>query len=225
MQSLAAELAQPATAFVTGSAKQEVYAVRWFAPDYEIALCGHGSLAAGHTILSARESDRVALQANDGRVIEVRRRDGRASYELALPPILTEPREWPELAEAVGSRPAAIRWNPAGYAIALFDDPGQVFRLNPDRSKLAALGNIQVSATAPGSLVGQGADITSRVFSGGGHEDAATGSAHAALAPFWCDRLGTERFVAHQASAAGGWLNCRRGGGVVWLGGECADVA
>jgi predicted PhzF superfamily epimerase YddE/YHI9 len=34
--------------------------------------------------------------------------------------------------------------------------------------------------------------------------DPVTGSAHAALAPFWCDRLGRDSITAFQASARGG---------------------
>lgn len=225
MQSLAAQMGQPATAFVTMSDLDDVHEVRWFATDHEIALCGHGSLAAGHALLTASGAESARLRAKDGRILEIRRMEGEARYALAIPTIVTEPREWPELAVALGEPPVAIRWNPAGYVIALFEDPELIARLSPDPGMLSALGNIQVTATAPGSVAGRHADITSRVFYGGGREDAATGSAHAALTPFWCERLGVERIVAHQASAAGGWFECSLSDGMVRLGGQCADAA
>ena len=60
-----------------------------------------------------------------------------------------------------------------------------------------------VIVTAPGD---GGHDVVSRVFvpAWGVDEDPVTGSAHAALAPFWCERLGRDAFTAFQASARGG---------------------
>ena len=68
--------------------------------------------------------------------------------------------------------------------------------------------------------------MVSRVFvpGGGVDEDSVTGSAHAALTPFWADRLGRDTFTAHQASARGGDLTCRRDGDIAWLGGPCVTV-
>ena len=76
--------------------------------------------------------------------------------------------------------------------------------------------------TAPGDV----ADIVSRVFvpAWGVDEDPVTGSAHAALAPFWAERLGRERFTAYQASARGGHLTCRLAGDRALLGGQCVTV-
>jgi len=36
-----------------------------------------------------------------------------------------------------------------------------------------------------------------------------TGSIHATLVPYWHARLGRSTLLAHQASARGGWLDCR----------------
>jgi predicted PhzF superfamily epimerase YddE/YHI9 len=78
-------------------------------------------------------------------------------------------------------------------------------------------------ATAPGT--GEH-DVVSRVFvpAWGVDEDPVTGSAHAALTPFWCDRLGRERFTAFQASRRGGRVDCRRAGDRAILGGRCVTV-
>ncbi|WP_206520153.1 PhzF family phenazine biosynthesis protein [Altererythrobacter sp. BO-6] len=220
MQARAAQLAEPATAFVCERPVNGTHRVRWFAPDREIALCGHGALAAGYVLLRQLRAAAVRLLSADGRELAIRRLDDGARYELALPAIPTAPREWPELIDALGAVPSGIRWNAAGYALAVFDDPAQVAGLKPDQAKLAQLGNLQLSVTAPG---GSEADFTSRVFSSG-REDAATGSAHAALAPYWYARLGRERLTANQASAAGGRFECRLERDLVWLGGECRLV-
>jgi predicted PhzF superfamily epimerase YddE/YHI9 len=51
-----------------------------------------------------------------------------------------------------------------------------------------------------------------------------TGSAHAALVPFWAERLGRHQFTAVQASRRGGLLYCREAGDRVVLGGRCQTV-
>jgi predicted PhzF superfamily epimerase YddE/YHI9 len=55
-------------------------------------------------------------------------------------------------------------------------------------------------------------------------EDPVTGSAHAALAPFWADRLGRPAFSAFQASRRGGRVECRLEGDRAILGGQCVTV-
>ena len=55
-------------------------------------------------------------------------------------------------------------------------------------------------------------------------EDPVTGSAHAALAPYWAERLGRTEFTALQASARTGVLHCRLEGDRVILGGQCRTV-
>ncbi len=75
--------------------------------------------------------------------------------------------------------------------------------------------------------------IASRVFVPycGIDEDPVTGSAHAALAPYWAKRLGRTEFTALQASKRTGLLHCRlepapaeAGGDRVILGGQCRTV-
>ena len=55
-------------------------------------------------------------------------------------------------------------------------------------------------------------------------EDPVTGSAHAALAPYWAGRLGRTEFTALQASKRTGVLHCQLEGDRVILGGQCRTV-
>jgi len=73
---------------------------------------------------------------------------------------------------------------------------------------------------------GQSEDIVSRVFVSycGIDEDPVTGSAHAALVPYWAKRLGRDHFTALQASKRTGVLECRLAGDRVLLGGRCHTV-
>jgi predicted PhzF superfamily epimerase YddE/YHI9 len=210
------------TAFVvpdtTGAADWEL---RWFTPACEARLCGHATLASGHVLLEKSGRDRVSFRTRRAGVLTVRRMPG-GGYELALPAIPTSPGEWPEAAVLLAAEPAEVWRSPDGYNVFLFDSESQVRALAPDLRGLSRLGDEQFICTAPGMTT----DVVSRVFvpGGGVDEDSVTGSAHAALTPFWATRLGRNRFTAHQASSRGGDLTCRLDGEHAWLGGHCVTV-
>ena len=225
LQAQATEIGAPATAFLRARDAQSAFDVRWFSPEQEIILCGHGGLAAGHVALSQTQAQSVNLHTATGKVLSISNSGPDASYELSLPALLTQPHEWPELVAALGAEPRELRWNPAGYALAIYDRPDQVASLKPDMSGLATQGKVQISASAAGSLQGRGFAITSRVFSGTGREDAATGSAHAVLTPYWSEKLGKPQIRAFQASARGGVFVCRMAADQVVLGGQCKEVS
>lgn len=206
------------TAFVVRDASGEAdWELRWCTPTYEIALCGHATLASGHVLLSRDGGDRVTFRTRKSGILEVRRSD--AGYEVALPAIATEPRPHPEAVELLGAEPLLVHRNDSLYNIFLFENEAQVRALEPDLKALGEFGVDQFACTAPGDET----DIVSRVFvpGAGVDEDSVTGSAHAALTPFWAARLGRDTFTAHQASQRGGTLTCRLDGERVWLGGPC----
>jgi PhzF family phenazine biosynthesis protein len=220
------------TAFVvrdtTGAADWEL---RWCTPTYEIALCGHATLASGHVLLGreggAKEQGRVTFRTRKSGILEVVR--AGEAYELALPAIATTPDTAAHHAEAIrllGAAPREVARSELGYNIYLYDNEAAVRGLAPDIRGLEKLGKDQFIVTAPGAAT----DIVSRVFvpGGGVDEDSVTGSAHAVLTPYWAARLGRNSFTAHQASARGGDLTLRLDGagenGRAWLGGPCVTV-
>ena len=210
------------TAFVVRDASGEAdWELRWFTPACEIRLCGHATLAAGHVLLDRDGGDRVTFRTRKAGVLEVRRL-AEGGYELALPAIATQRGEWPEAVALLGGTPQEVWRSPDRYGIYLFASEAEVRALAPDFKGLAALGDDQFICTARGTSH----DVVSRVFvpGAGVDEDSVTGSAHAALTPFWAAKLGRERFTAHQASARGGDLVCRLDGERAWLGGNCATV-
>ncbi len=225
MLQIAAETGLPATAFAvrdqSGAADWELC---WFTPSREIALCGHATLATGHVMLCRDSGDRVTFRTRNAGVVEVLRMG--EGYELALPAIPTEAGEHPEAAALLGKQPMEVRRSPKGYNLFVYEDAASIRALAPDMAGLAKLGTDQFIATAPGDEV----DVISRVFvSGGGvdkgaDEDAVTGSAHCALAPYWTSRLGKRSLTAHQASGRGGYLTMRLEGERVWLGGQCVTI-
>ena len=93
--------------------------------------------------------------------------------------------------------------------------------VSPDFAALRKIDRL-VIVTAPGDATA----IVSRVFAAyhGIDEDPVTGSAHAALVPFWAERLGRELFSALQASKRSGHLDCELRGDRVRLGGSAVTV-
>lgn len=226
LQAIGAENMFAETAFLvpdhTGAADFEL---RWFTPAVEVAMCGHATLASGHVVL-AQDPMRgtVTFATRKAGILEVAR-DG-ARYVLSLPAVPTAPGAFDEAVPLLGPGQPSEVWQGDGYNLFHYATADEVLALAPDFKALLAFGDVQFIATAPGTGHVSGADIVSRVFAPGGgiDEDAATGSAHAALTPFWATRLGRNTFSAHQASARGADFACRLEGDRVLLGGDCVTV-
>ncbi|MGS1016354.1 PhzF family phenazine biosynthesis protein [Allosphingosinicella humi] len=220
MQAIAEENNLSETAFTVPTSGDADYELRWFTPTTEVALCGHATLASGHVLISG---DEVRFRTRKAGVLAVRR-DGEA-LTLDLPATLVKPAAHETLLDVLGAPDAKLFLSYQGAestAIVLLDDADAVRACAPDMKALAAI-DLMVIVTAPGD---GGDDVVSRVFvpAWGVDEDPVTGSAHAALAPFWCERLGRASFTAFQASKRGGRLSCRLAGDRVILGGRCITV-
>jgi PhzF family phenazine biosynthesis protein len=214
------------------------YDLRWFTPTVEVALCGHATLASGHVLLGKREQLRFRTRQSGILIVG---RDG-AGYSLDLPQTRCRPATEAQLRDVIARDGAGIvdiithdgaddsaapelylsYEGSEGVAILLFADEAAVKALSPDMKRLGEI-DYMVIATAPGS--GEH-DVVSRVFvpAWGVDEDPVTGSAHAALTPFWAERLERESFTAYQASRRGGRVECRREGDRAVLGGTCVTV-
>lgn len=223
LQAIAAENNLAETAFLEGHRGDDAdYALRWFTPVAEVALCGHATLASGHVVLtddSARDDVRFATR--QAGILTVSR--GGTGYALDLPAWPASPQALPErLIAPVGGQPVETLWHDKGYAVLVYADERAVRALRPDFPALAGAGNLLIIATAPGERT----DVVSRAFAPakGVNEDPVTGSAHAVIAGYWTKRLRRDRFTAHQASARGGNLSCTLAGDRVILEGGCVTV-
>jgi PhzF family phenazine biosynthesis protein len=218
MQKIAVENNLSETAFTVPSEREDAdYDLRWFTPVSEVDLCGHATIASGHVLITGQP---VRFSTRSGILIVSRRGD---LLELDLPAAkLIETRE-PELMRALGLPDAPV-WLAEGCndaAVSEVADEAAVRAMQPD---FAALSKIHRMACV--TARGESEAIVSRVFVPycGIDEDPVTGSAHAALVPYWTERLGRTEFTALQASARGGLLHCRLEGDRVVLGGECHTV-
>jgi PhzF family phenazine biosynthesis protein len=219
LQAIAMENNLSETAFTVPASDDADYELRWFTPTTEVALCGHATLASGHVLL---EGERVRFRTRKAGLLEVRRAGDR--YELDLPETLVAPAEQPELLQALRTPGAEGFLSTRGAeatAIIRLEDEAAVRACAPDMARLRGI-ELMAIVTAPGDEH----DVVSRVFvpAWGVDEDPVTGSAHAALTPFWCERLGGDSFTAFQASRRGGLVQCRRAGERAILGGACVTV-
>ena len=217
MQAIAAENNLSETAFtVPSDSASSDFDLRWFTPTTEVPLCGHATLASAHVLITG---ETVRFSTRSG-ILTVTRDDDL--LQLDLPAASVEPREIPGLPKALGvSGETFAGEGPESAAIVLLDDEESVRAVRPDFAALRDFPEL-VIVTAPGDEQ----DIASRVFAVpvGINEDPVTGAAHAALVPFWAERLGRREFTALQASERGGLLNCRHSGDRVILGGRCVTV-
>jgi PhzF family phenazine biosynthesis protein len=218
MRAIAAENNLSETAFTVPSDGDDAdFELRWFTPTHEVDLCGHATLAAGHALMTGHPL-RFSTKAG---ILIVSRRDDWLELDLPVP-ALREVRE-PALNRALGL-PESSAWLADGCndaAIIELDDQAAVRAVEPDFAALR-----QVPRMAVITARGNTEDIVSRIFVPylGIDEDPVTGSAHAALAPYWAERLGRNQFTALQASKRTGNLHCRLDGKRAVLGGHCHTV-
>jgi PhzF family phenazine biosynthesis protein len=222
MQAVASEMNLSETAFLHRDGAG--YALRWFTPVAEVALCGHATLASAHALW---EGGRVAPDA----AIDFATLSGALSAARDGDLIVLDfPATPPEEAEPPPGLPAALGVAPRWTGRSRFDwfvevaTAVDVVAARPDMAALAGLEGRGVIVSAAGGR--DGADVTSRYFAPalGIPEDPVTGSAHCALGPFWAARLGRGRLVCHQASARGGVVRVEVRGDRALLGGRAVTV-
>lgn len=222
MQSVAREMNLSETAFLVK--RDDGFALRWFTPAVEVALCGHATLASAHVLWEEGHlppAHQAWFHTKSGLLTGDRAGEW---IELDFPAKREEPAAAPPgLAEALGVTPKYVGKNQFDYLVEV-DREDSVRRLAPNHAALATLPVRGVIVTSRASSPGY--DFVSRFFAPGAGvpEDPVTGSAHCALGPFWQARLGKNDLVAYQASPRGGVVRVRVAGDRVKLGGQAVTV-
>lgn len=211
MKNIASEMAVSETAFLNS----ETMNLRWFTPQVEVDICGHGTLSVAH-ILRERQ------QAATGDTLVFHTRSGDLSvtldadrYQLNFPAStvdLSQPLDT-ELLTQLGLQAEQVvqsgRFD-SKYFVEVKQE-SVVRELAPNFAQLRkTVGRgalVTARADQAPSVQGQ-IDIVSRYFAPwvGVDEDPVTGSAHCALATYWSERLGKTTLNAFQASERGGDL-------------------
>lgn len=222
MQSVAAEMNLSETAFLCPEG--DGFGLRWFTPKVEVALCGHATLAAAHTLwetgrLSPNQTARFHTKSG---MLTAEKRSGL--IEMDFPAKLAEPAEAPPgLAESLGVIPQWVGKSAFDYLVEV-RTPDEVRAIRPDFAKLGLLPARGVIVTSRSDA--PRFDFISRFFAPavGVNEDPVTGSAHCCLGPYWQGKLGRSELTGFQASARGGTVRVRMRGSRVFLIGEAVTV-
>lgn len=225
MQRIASENNLAETAFFVREG-QGRYHLRWFTPAVEVPLCGHATLASAWLIFSelAPELQAVDFETLSGTLHVDRGADGR--HQMSLPSDFVKPLEASRgLAAKIGEAlrtSSPVELHTGRNLFAVFETAKDV-RAIPGPGAIQTLiePEFGLIATAPGD---EGFDFISRYFAPhhGVPEDPVTGSAHAALAPYWSKRLDKKTLRARQVSPRGGNVDCVQEGARTLLSGGCA---
>lgn len=223
MQEIAADFNQPATTFLWPASAPNAFHVRWFAPDAEIDLCGHGSLAAVIFLsIYSSVNGAITLIYRDGQIQGKMSSHDTCFMILNAIPVISEEVVPNVLKEGLGI-PVTGYFTTHNKQIVLVENEDKLKEMQPDFAKLRESEAFGYIVTAPGNEV----DFVSRTLVPHVQqlEDHATGSSHAALAPFWGQRLQKNCLVAHQLSRRGGKFICELGDDKVKLNGSFSILA
>lgn len=195
----------PVTAFLVE--RDDRYELRWFTPTVELSLCGHGTIASAAVVFDFLDTSRESIFfETKGGTFKVVKEGPLIVMDFPLyegMPCSTKPED---LVRALGREPEEILKSQNGNYLAVYEGEGDIRAIAPEMELLKEVDCLGAIVTAEG----QGSDFVSRYFAPriGIPEDAATGSAHCTLAPYWSRRLGKRKLHALQLSQRRGELWC-----------------
>jgi PhzF family phenazine biosynthesis protein len=218
LQAVAAENNLSETAFLVRNAKG--FALRWFTPVTEVALCGHATLASAFVLFTCQKwpEEYIRFQTRKSGVLVVTRRHDL--LEMDFPARPAYPQAPPAgLNEALRVTPQEVLGSAEDLLVVL-DSERTVRAVQPDIIALERVACRGTIITARGNR----SDFVSRFFAPrvGIPEDPVTGSAHCVLAPYWAGVLHKKDLHAFQVSKRGGELFCTHAGERVKVSGRAA---
>ena len=207
MLTIAAENNLSETAFLVRQSGG--YKLRWFAPKYEVQLCGHATLASALVVFSRIDSSAssATFETRSGS-LTVSRDGDLMLMDFPAIPLKDCPSPPRAVLDGIGPRPRVVLRSganaPEGNYFVVYEDEADLRDLQIDFGLLEDLHPSGVCVTAPG----RDSDFVSRYFapSFGIPEDPVTGSTHCSLALYWSERLGKKSLHARQLSSRGGEL-------------------
>ncbi len=215
MKLVAAEMNLSETAFVLPTNKEsDIYSLRWFTPEVEVPLCGHGTIGAAKVLFDVFkiESDEIIFETKSGKLIAKKSKGGIGidmpldEYEdIDLSADLL-------LALGIDKYMDAKVGKTTRKVIIRVDSEEQILNLNPDFNQMKSLKfKEDIKGVAITTNNTNKYDFLSRYFNpwAGINEDPVTGSVHTVLAKYWTDILNKKQFIAYQASNRGGKLNLK----------------
>jgi PhzF family phenazine biosynthesis protein len=216
LQAIAFENNLSETAFVIEN--NDNFQIRWFAPNGEITLCGHATLAAGFVLFELGKSRSKTIHFSSlGGDFEVRKKG--ALLTLKFPKLNYQLMENPGELLFVIDKPCLETYISDLDYLVLLESEKQVLQARIDLVSLAKLQRRGLIVTAKGTE----SDFYSRCFYPKHNisEDPVTGSAHCVLAPFWADRLNKTTLKGRQGSVRKGDVFCEVFDDYVDISGYC----
>lgn len=210
MKSIAAEMNLSETAFLLPiEGDLNTYSLRWFTPEVEVPLCGHGTIATATVLFDELgiNGDKINFQTKSGKVSAKKSREGIAiDFPIDKPIDFKLPKG---LLEAIGIKEyedVKIGKNTRKIIIRV-KDYNEIKELQPDFEQMKNISTAEglkgIAVTTKGN---EEYDFISRYFNpwAGVNEDPVTGSVHTVLADYWGRILNKREMLAYQASARAG---------------------
>jgi len=204
MQQIAMQNNLAETAFIVP--QEDEYAIRWFTPAVEVALCGHATLGSAHVFYDhlGYKKDKITFHSKSGPLHVSKKDDGRLTLDFPAD-IAQTTALIPEIEEGLKIKPLEVYKGTTDYMVVL-ENQQAIENLSPDFRIIAQLKSRGIIATSKGDET----DFVSRCFfpQSGIDEDPVTGSAHTLLTPYWAKKLAKEKLTAIQLSKRKGFLEC-----------------
>ena len=207
MLSIAEEMAVPETAFLSLSDMQ----LRWFTPEVEVALCGHGTLAVAHVLKEmgiANIGDSIIFNTLSG-VLSAKLQESSIALDFPAVDLTFTDLKKKELLLHLGIEEEDVvsfgQFDAKDFIEIKSEDA--LLNLMPNFDGLKKLSGRGVLVTTESSS--NELDFVSRYFAPwvGINEDPVTGSAHCALAVYWAKKLNKSFLNGYQASSRGGYIS------------------
>ncbi|EKO3771256.1 PhzF family phenazine biosynthesis protein [Vibrio metschnikovii] len=209
MLAIAAEMAVSETAFLSLDTMQ----LRWFTPEVEVSLCGHGTLAVAHVLKEQgmyKTGDILEFQTLSGTLTA---HLDENNIHLLFPSPNLDMNVSPniDILNFLGlSQSSLIAYGEFDHKqLIVINSESILNELMPDFIGLSKLKGRGVLVTAKSD---SGVDFVSRYFAPwvGVNEDPVTGSAHCALCAYWSKELNKLKLKGYQASNRGGFVDVER---------------
>jgi PhzF family phenazine biosynthesis protein len=210
MLHIAQELNLSETAFLCVKESADVFAIRYFSPKMEIALCGHATLASAKVVFSTHKLNEVHFINIQNLDLFAKQSNGQIVMEFPI--YETRPIDAPH-AVLAALKIEAIKnsvYNEETKILLLeIGNTAQLANLDPDFAALLRSHNSINGVLVTAASEGDGYDFHSRYFWpwSGTNEDPVTGGTHTFLAKYWASRLGKTKMKSFQSSKRTGFMD------------------
>lgn len=212
MKLIAAEMNLSETAFVLPiDENSNIYSLRWFTPEVEVSLCGHGTIGTAKVLYEELniDSDLITFETKSGNLIAKKYKDG---IGIDMPLDTPEDINMPDgLLESLGiDQYEDVKIGKSTRKLIIrVSNEDVILNLRPDFNKMKTIKfNDDIKGVAVTTNNTEEYDFFSRYFNpwAGINEDPVTGSVHTVLVNYWGAILGKESMKAYQASYRPGEL-------------------